>query len=376
MTSVELVICLLLLLLAVPDLCERIGRPALAYTCYLAVGVLIGRYLDFEVAMLLRQIGRLGFILLLFEIGLEIDLPPVRHWWTPLKLVAKWTVLQYPIVVGLARAAGLSWTESIVASVALNGCSLSMTFLAWQHFQAPSEENRKHLLLWMISLEILAIVILTAASVALKEGFGASFAASLAAIVAVVVAISVFANALTGWVGSLLRATIAWRGHYLALFVFALSALGERLGLAAPKTAFFLGLFVTRTTHEGLELMHHLRPIGQRLLIPVFFVSLGATVPAHMLLKPLALMALGSALLLLLVRDLLHRTFVRSGCGRAAALLVSPNLTITAIAASIMISGGTGPRATAWLLLTSLFMSVISLALLPRPPAPRPPPGN
>ena len=370
MSPIELIICLLLLLFLIPDICERLGRPSLVYTVYLVLGLFVGRFVEPPVSVLLAELGKIGFILLLFEIGLEIDLPPVHHWWTPLKLVAKWTAVQYPVVLLLAYSTGLGLKECVLCAVALNGCSLSMTFLPWLHFPAPSQENKKHLLLWMVSLEIFAIVFLTAGSALIKHGFGTSFQIQLALIALAVVAISLSANGLAGLLGKYVLSTRHWRIHYITLFVFAMAALGERLGLGGAKTVFFVGLFVSRATHEGIALSHHLRPITQRLLIPVFFISLGAAVPLDLIATRLALVALGSAAILLLLRDVLHRTIARSGCGRRAALLVTPNVTITAIAAGMMIEAGSPRNAVAWLLLTSVFMSVASLMLLPRTPRP------
>lgn len=367
MTPIELFILIILLLLSVPDLCARLGRPALLYAVYLMVGLLLGPLLDAEVRKLLADIGRFGFILLLFEIGLEIELPTVKSLLTPVKLALKWGVLQVPVLLALARWAGLTWTESALASAALIGCSVSMTFLAWQHFPTPNQDSKKHLLLWMVSIEIMAILVLTAGSALLKHGFGTDFFLQLALIAVAVFLISRYADRLTGLLGRQLESTGKWKAHYVVLFVFLISAAGARLGLSESKTAFFLGLFMSRATHEGLALSHHLRPIGQHLLIPVFFVSLGAFVPMEMLITQLGVMALASVVIVLLLRDLLHRTWVKSGCQRSAFLLVCPNLTIVAIAANTMREHGSPPTHIAWLILTGLALSLVALLFLPKP---------
>ena len=368
MTTVEVFILVILLLLAVPDLCARVRRPALLYTIYLMVGLLVGPHLATDVRLLLEQVGRFGFILLLFEIGLEIDLPPVKSLLTPAKLAFKWMVIQFPAVLGIARFVGLSWSESVLAAAALNACSVSMTFLAWQHFHAPRQENKLHLLLWMVSIEIAAIIVLTAGSTALSHGIGWAFFLQLLLIAALILLISKFANRLTAFVGKRLTSTVRLKGHYIALFIFVVSALGARMGLSESKTAFFLGLFISRSTHEGMALNHHLRPIGQHLLIPVFFVALGAAVPIELIATKIGLYALLTAVVLLGVRDLLHRFQVKSGCSRSAFLLVCPNLTIAALAANTLLQHGSRPEAVGWLLLTSLILSVAALLLLPGRP--------
>lgn len=370
MTSIEVFILIILLLLVVPDLCARLGRPTLLYTVYLVVGLTVGPFLPGEVSSLLQQVGRFGFILLLFEIGLEIDLPPVKSLLTPARLALKWTALQFPAVLLVARFVGLTWSEAVLASAALNACSVSMTFLAWQHFPVPNQEKKMHLLLWMVSIEIAAIIVLTAGSTALSHGIGAVFFLQLALIAALVLVISRYADGLTAYVGKQLGSTVRMKGHYIALFIFLISALGARLGLSESKTAFFLGLFISRSTHEGMALNHHLRPIGQHLLIPVFFVSLGASVPSHLLISSIGLYALLTAAALLVMRDVLHRTYVKSASDRRAFLLVCPNLTIAALAANTMLAHGSRPEAVAWVVLTGLILSVAALLLLPGRAAP------
>lgn len=369
MTTIELFILIILLLLSVPDLCARWKRPALLYAIYLLVGLLLGPVLNPDIKKLLADIGRFGFILLLFEIGLEIELPPVKNLLTPVKLALKWSVIQIPILIGLAHGAGLTWTESTLAAAALTGCSVSMTFAAWLHFPAPSQENKQHLLLWMVSIEIMAILVLTAGSSLLKRGLGPAFLGELALIAVAVGLISRYANALTRLLGRHLAGTNRWKVHFVVLFVFVVSAIGARLGLSESKTAFFLGLFMSRATHEGLALSHHLRPIGQHLLIPIFFVALGAYVPLPMLASSIGAWAMATALLVLALRDVLHRTWVKSGCQRSAFLLVCPNLTIVAIAANTMREFGSPADHVAWVVLTGLTLSLFALILLPKPKA-------
>ena len=79
----------------------------------------------------------------------------------------------------------------------------------------------------------------------------------------------------------------------------------------------------------------------------------------------MALMAVGTALLLLGVRHLLHARLLRTGAGERALLLLSPNLTMVALAATTLMEHGASPASSSWLLLTGLFLSVGALLLLP-----------
>ena len=69
-----------------------------------------------EVDTMIQQAGEIGFLLLLFEVGLEIDLPRPRELTRSAAYAAKWVLLQYPVVLALARFAGLPWLESFVAT--------------------------------------------------------------------------------------------------------------------------------------------------------------------------------------------------------------------------------------------------------------------
>lgn len=142
-------------------------------------------------------------------------------------------------------------------------------------------------------------------------------------------------------------------------------ALGERLGLDATKTAFFLGLAMGRAKHDNLPLEEHIAPISQRFLIPVFFVALGMQIDWRLLFSFTALLALGTVGMFLGVREVLHRRWLGFGGDQHAFLLLCPNLTMVALAAKAMIDLGTDARLTAWLVLTGLFMTISSLMLLP-----------
>ncbi|MCU0789310.1 MAG: cation:proton antiporter, partial [Verrucomicrobia bacterium] len=86
MNQIEAIIVLLLLFMAVPDLCRKLKRPALTYSAYVIFGIILGPWLDTGVSTMLNEAGHVGFLLLLFEVGMEIELPrlgrlvrPVRN---------------------------------------------------------------------------------------------------------------------------------------------------------------------------------------------------------------------------------------------------------------------------------------------------------
>ena len=120
MTSIETIICLMLLLMAVPDLCRKLGRPALANVCCVVFGLALGPLVKSDVATMVKEAGEVGFLLVLFEVGLEIDLPPLRKLLPSLRFAVLWSLCQYPLVLGLACASGLSLAEGLLAAAAFS----------------------------------------------------------------------------------------------------------------------------------------------------------------------------------------------------------------------------------------------------------------
>jgi hypothetical protein len=141
---------------------------------------------------------------------------------------------------------------------------------------------------------------------------------------------------------------------------------GRSIGaVRSQKTAFFLGLFMSRAEHEGKGLEEYMAPVSQRFLIPIFFVSLGMRIEWAVVLSWTGLMAFGAAGLLLGVREVLHRRWIPIVDDRLAYLLLCPNLTIVALGASTILEAQGGTRAAAWLLLTGLLMTALSIVSLP-----------
>jgi len=371
--NIEVIVCLVLLFMAVPDLCRKLGRPALVFSAFVVFGFLLGPLANPQVRTMLEQAGQVGFLLLLFEVGLEIDLPPLREFIRPLRRAASWALLQYPLAFGLGMLAGLDWLQAFVAAAALTACSVGMAHPAWKNYPGFAPEPKQFLLHVMVALEVMAIIVLAVETTVLKSGWSWIVLMKLAGIVVTIYLIARFAAHLKTLFQTILERTTHWRIHWLVLLVLAVCAIGERLGLDATKTAFFLGLAMSRAKHDGLPLEEYIAPISHRFLIPVFFVALGLQIEWRWLLDWTALLAVGSAGLLLGAREVLHRRWLKSGGDKRAFLLLCPNLTIVALAAKAMLDHGTDAKLTAWLVMTGLFVTIPSLLLLPSGESPTQP---
>jgi len=363
--NIEIIIGLLLLFMAVPDVCRRLGRPALVFPAFVLFGLALGPVANPGLKTMLHEAGVVGFLLLLFEVGLEIDLPPLRQMVPPLRFALPWVMAQFPVALLLAGVAGFGWVESLVAAAALTGVSVGMAYPAWKSYPGLDEPRREAVLRVLIVLEALTVVLLALGEPAVRSGLSWFIPLRLAGVVLVLLLVARFATHVTRLFHAILQRATHWRTHLLVLLVLAVCAAGDRLGLSAPKTAFFLGLFMSRTEHEGKGLAEYMAPVSQRFLIPIFFVSLGLRVEWGLALSWAGLMAWGAAGLLLGVREVVDRRWLSVGGDRRAYLLLCPNLTIVALGASMLLESQKATTAAGWLLLTGLFVTVLAVVLLP-----------
>jgi Kef-type K+ transport system membrane component KefB len=363
--SIEIIIGLLLLFMAVPDVCRRVGRPALVFPAFVVFGLALGPAASAGVKTMLHEAGVVGFLLLLFQVGLEIDLPRARELLPALRLALPWALAQYPVVLLLTSVMGFGWAESLLAAAALTGVSVGMAYPAWKSYPGLDERERQRLLRVLVVLEAVTIVLLAVEAPALKTGLSWLILLRLAGIVLVVMLVARFATHVTRLFQNILQRATHWRTHLLVLLVLVVCALGDRLGLSAAKTAFFLGLFMSRAEHEGKGLEEYMAPVSERFLIPIFFVSLGLRVEWAVACSWAGLMAFGTAGVLLGVREVLHRRWLHVGGDRWAYLLLCPNLTVVALGASTLMESQEEGSAAGWLLLTGLLMTVFAVFLLP-----------
>jgi len=154
--------------------------------------------------------------------------------------------------------------------------------------------------------------------------------------------------------------------HLIVLLVLMVCAIGERLGLSGTKTAFFLGLFMSRLTHDEKPLEEFIAPISRKFLIPVFFFALGLQIEWQYLFSFTGLVAIAAAATILGWRLVIHRRLLPTGGDDRSFLLLCPNLTIVALASHTLITAGNAPRAAAWMVLVGLFMTIPSILLLPK----------
>ncbi|MCU0788490.1 MAG: cation:proton antiporter, partial [Verrucomicrobia bacterium] len=301
--------------------------------------------------------------LLLFEVGMEIELPRLGRLVRPVRNGMLLAVLPIPVVLAACHVAGFELSNALMAAAALTGCSVGMAYAAWKVYPGLTDLVRKRILRTMVALELWSILALVVGSALLKGRLDTAFGVTLLAIAATLFLIAQFGSKLVPVFEWIITRATHWRVHLLVLLILVVCTLGERIGLGGPKTAFFLGLAMNQTRHRGMNLDEHMAPISQRFLIPIFFVALGLQIRW---LDPVSLaLAFGTAGLLLGMRMMIHNRLLKIGGDKNAFLLLSPNLTMVALGATALLQYAHADKAATWLLLTGLFMTIPSLLLLP-----------
>lgn len=366
MTQLEITLLVLVLLMSVPDLCGRVGRPALAYLIYIFVGVFCAPWLASGTRGVMAGVGEFGLILLLFVVGLEINLPRWRDVWVGVKMGWKALALLYSIFFLCVMASGFSPETAIIAVAALSACSMSLSYPAMKQMFGSPERCPSTLRVLMVLLEVQSMAVLVVGDALLVHGLGWRIILQLGFVLLALFVLAFFADHVTAGMRMIIERASHWRTHLLAGLILAICAVGDRMGLPAPKTAFFLGLFMGRTSGGGMAIEEHLAPIGRRMLIPLFFVGLGGRVDWSVMDPIVVLGAVCGGVFMLAAKvTLFRRVSGVTQYGAAGAAMLAPNLTIVAIGAEALYAHPSVVEAADWLLVSGLVMTSIAVLWLP-----------
>jgi Kef-type K+ transport system membrane component KefB len=362
MTLLEGSIILILLLLAMPGVCRRMGRPGLLYPAYIIAGALAGVAIPENVTEVWRQLGQLGFILLLFSVGLEIELPERRNSFIALRRALFWMLAQIVVIGGGLVLLGIRPLEASVAATALSSTSVGMSFVLWSHHRFASQRSAKAFLEWLVAIEVISMLFFASVGpvlegvpwwLALLRFCGLLLAAGLAVWAALRI-VPRFAEKISQ--GLKIEVPL------LILFLFVICAIGDRLGLSAPKTAFVLGLFVSRSTDAEVALNHRLEPLRDHMFVPVFFFGLGTLLRIETVWNWQFAMAIVAGLLFYGLRYLLYGAFFAKAFETKpqAHSIAAPMLTLAAVAIEVMVQAKASPQLVSWTLASSLSLSLFA----------------
>ena len=259
---------------------ERLGVPAVVGE--IIAGVLIGPSVlglvggDDEV---LRVLGELGVILLLLDVGLEMDIGELTAVGRAALSVATVGVV-LPLVAGYGTAAalGMDSKEALFVGAALTATSVGITARVFGDLRILATPEARTVLGAAVADDVMGLVILTVVTRIAAEG-----SVSAATVITVILIAVGFLTVATiagvrvaPWLFEHLSRFSRSPGTLVALalaFTLAMAELANEAKLAPIVGAFVAGLALSRGA-VAPRIRRELTPVGH-LLIPVFFLGIG-----------------------------------------------------------------------------------------------------
>lgn len=278
-------------------LARRAGLPAVLG--YLATGLLVSPFTPGYIAdrHQLQVFADLGVVLLLFEVGIELDIAELSRergrlfWAAPLQTV---------VTALVGAAAGLVLKLPLAGSVLLGLClALSSSVVAvniTRSRRRTTDTATDHVLLgWSVLQDVAGVTLSIIALIALRlQPSSGATAVTLVLLYAIIVVIA------TGLLPRLLRQLRQEHDLFLIVSVasaLALAGVGARFfGIPLALAAFVSGLAISES-HEANEARERMLPFRDVFAV-LFFVAIGALIDPGALLKGLGWLVL---LLVLLV---------------------------------------------------------------------------
>jgi Kef-type K+ transport system membrane component KefB len=262
------------------ELAERVGIPAVVGE--IVAGVLVGpSVLDLVGTHdeVLHTLGEIGVILLLFEVGMEMDLAELGKVGRSSLLVAIVGVA-VPLVLGLGAVAALGeeFEVALFVGAALTATSVGITARVFGDLRALATTEARIVLGAAVADDVMGLVVLTVVVRIVTEGSVSPL--SVVGIIAVAIGFLVVSGAvglrIAGPLFRLVHHLSRTTGTMVALalaFTLAFARLADAAKLAPIVGAFVAGIALTRSDQSD-RIRRELAPVGH-LFIPVFFLSIG-----------------------------------------------------------------------------------------------------
>jgi CPA2 family monovalent cation:H+ antiporter-2 len=288
---------LLLAAAAAGWLARRVGLPAVIG--YLVVGVAVSPFTPGFVAHReqLHVLADIGVILLLFEVGIEIDVMRLRREQRGLFVAAPLqTVLTTAIGAGAALLAGLTMVGAVLIGLCIALSSSVVIVNITRSGRRTTDRATEHALLGWSVLQDLTGVLIAAGVIAALAGSSRSPLLALAGIGAFGVVALVAARVLP----RILRELRAEHDLFLIVSVasgLAIAGIGAvAFGVPMALAAFVAGLSISES-HAADEARRRLLPFRDVFAV-LFFVSIGSLIDPAQLGRGLGWLALLAGVLL------------------------------------------------------------------------------
>jgi len=348
-----------------------------AIVAYLVAGVVIGPYGFgmFNTPERIITVAELGVVMLLFLIGLELELSRLLAMRRDIfGLGVAQLLLTAAAIAGLAIATGLfNWRAALVAglSLALSATSIALRILEERgHLQQPYGQRAFAILLFqdMSVVPLLALVPLLASAGDVKEHVTLAETATSVGFAGVAIAALVVAGRyllnpffrLLAWTDAREIMTAA-----ALLVVLGAALLMQTVGMSMALGAFLAGVLLAESSYRH-ELEADIEPF-RGLLLALFFMGVGMTIDMNIVMANLWLV-IGAAIIITLLKAGIVWGLFRATCAkRGEALQAGSVLTGAGEFAFVLL-----PLGTSLGILTanegSLLSAIAAVTLLIGPP--------
>ena len=305
------------------EVAERFGLPAVVGE--ILAGLAIGPSVlgIVEPSEVLRTLAELGVILLLLQVGLEMDLAELGAVGrSSLQVASVGVILPFVAGYGVALGFGEPTNTAIFVGAALTATSVGITARVFGDLRALASVEARTVLGAAVADDVIGLVILTVVVRLVADG-----SISLVS-VAGVAGLAVAFLAITTGVGAKLAPGLFGLVHRIArspgtlvavalAFTLAVAELASAARLATVVGAFVAGLSLARTD-QAERIRTELTPVGH-LFVPVFFLQIGIDADMASLVHPHVLL-LASGLLAVAVLGKIVAGF--GAVGRGDRLLI------------------------------------------------------
>src|SRR5262245_9271565 len=262
------------------EVAERLGVPAVVGE--ILAGILVGASVLGLVSggdEVVRTLGEIGVILLLLEVGMEMDLGELGRVGRASLLVATvGVVVPMGLGIGVMHAVGAGGDTALFVGAALTATSVGITARVFGDLRALASVEARTVLGAAVADDVMGLVVLTVVVRLVTQG--SVSALSVAGIVAVAVGFIVLAGVVGLRISGPLFRTIDGlarsAGTLVALalaFTLAFARLADAARLAPIIGAFLAGIALSRSS-QAPAIRRELAPVGH-LFIPVFFIQIG-----------------------------------------------------------------------------------------------------
>jgi Kef-type K+ transport system membrane component KefB len=262
--------------LGLPPLAQRVRLPAVLLE--IVFGIVVGPVLGLVHADdLVAALGELGFLLLLFLAGFEIDLGLLER--SGIRPIAR-AVLVFALTLVLAGAAAVGLGLGLFTALVLATTSVGLVVPTLRSSRGLGTPLGQDILLAALVADLATIVIVSAAALVIRVGPDIQLLAFPLFVGLMVTAFLVLRRAAWWWperFGRFFQARDpdALGVRFAIAVLLGSAGLAGTLGIEPVLGAFLAGIGVATVFRQRGELDHTLDGLAYGFLIPIFFIGVG-----------------------------------------------------------------------------------------------------